>query len=122
MATNMNNEVPFTVVTPITPDADRARWRNEAADRLITPTTEAGLSLRDYPLIADMDRDAKGIHICAIERQASKATVERIRAEFSLRRDEQHTDQHEIDYDRYCMNCPDEGTVLNAILDAEAAR
>lgn len=108
MATNRNKEVPFTVVTPITPDADRARWRNEAAWQLRRWTDWVDADMSDL-----LDEALNTEH---------RATVERIRAEFSLRRDEQHTDQHEIDYDRYCMNCPDEGTVLNAILDAEAAR
>jgi hypothetical protein len=48
-----------------------------------------------------------------------RATVERIRAEFSLRRDAEHADEHKIDYDRYCMDCKDESVILNVILDEE---
>jgi len=60
--------------------------------------------------------------LAAAKREGAREAVERVRAEFSLRRDAMHTTAHRIDYDRYCMDCPDEADVLNRILDEEAAR
>jgi len=68
------------------PTTAARRWARRGRSTL--PDTAAGRSLRDYPLIGHMDKDALGMHIQDIEAQAAKPyrdALERLVAAWDMR-------------------------------------